>query len=129
MIISPSSNFILINLSQCIHDCKFFNMIKGRSNARIIGVKSKTKYNIKNAQTSTSYLIATTQIVHVNYSVANIYLFQVYNRNTRKRCEIYSKLTIKTPERLHLRRSGVFIDNFEHILHLFLVFLLFILIK
>ena len=30
---------------------------------------------------------------------ANIYLFKVNNRNTRKRCEICSKLTIKTPER------------------------------
>ena len=47
--------------------------------------------------------------------------FKRNNRNARKRCEICSKLTIKTPER---RRSGVFIVNFEHILHLFLVFLL-----
>ena len=39
-------------------------------------------------------------------------------------CEICSKLTIKTPERCHWRRSGVFIVNFEHISHLFLVFLL-----
>ena len=30
---------------------------------------------------------------------ANIYLFKVNNRNTRKRFEICSKLTIKTPER------------------------------
>ena len=30
---------------------------------------------------------------------ANIYLFKVNNRNTRKRCEICSKLTIKTPDR------------------------------
>ena len=29
----------------------------------------------------------------------NIYLFKVNNRNTRKKCEIYSKLTTKTPER------------------------------
>ena len=29
----------------------------------------------------------------------NIYLFKVSNKNTRKRCEICSKLTIKTPER------------------------------
>ena len=31
--------------------------------------------------------------------VANIYLFKVNNRNTKKRCEICSELTIKTPER------------------------------
>ena len=55
---------------------------------------------------------------------ANIYLFKVNNKNTRKRCEICSKLTIKTPERRQWRRSGVFIVNFEHISHLVLVFLL-----
>ena len=41
-------------------------------------------------------------------------MFKVKNRNTRKRCKICSKLTIKTPERRHGRRSGVFIVNFEH---------------
>ena len=30
---------------------------------------------------------------------AKIYLFKFNNRNTRKRCEVCSKLTIKTPER------------------------------
>ena len=55
---------------------------------------------------------------------AGIYLFKVNNRNTRTRCEIYSKLTINTPERRQWRRSGVFIVNFEHISHLVLVFLL-----
>ena len=29
------------------------------------------------------------------------------------------KVNNKTPERCHLRRSGVFIVNFEHISHLF----------
>ena len=47
-------------------------------------------------------------------------MFKVNNRAARTRCEICSKLTIKTPE----RRSGVFIVNFEHISHRFLVFLL-----
>ena len=42
---------------------------------------------------------------------ANIYLFKVDNRNTRKKCEICSKLTIKTP--------GDFIVNFEYISQLF----------
>ena len=45
----------------------------------------------------------------------NIYLFKVNNNNARKRCKICSKLTMKTPERRHWRRSGVFIVNFEHI--------------
>ena len=43
---------------------------------------------------------------------ANIFLFKVSNGNTRKRCEVYSKLTIKALE----RRQG-------HISHLLLVFL------
>ena len=55
---------------------------------------------------------------------AYIYLFKVSNRNARKSYEICSKLTIKTPELRHGRCPGVFIVNFEHILHLFLVFLL-----
>ena len=55
------------------------------------------------------------------YIPSNIYLFKVNNRNTRKRCEICAKLTIKTQERRH---SGVFIVNFEHISNFFLVFLL-----
>ena len=58
---------------------------------------------------------------------ANICLFKVNNRNTKKWCAIRSKLTTKTPERRHYRqwhRSGVFIINLEHISHLFLVFLL-----
>ena len=53
-----------------------------------------------------------------------IYLLKVKNRNTRTRCEICSKLTIKTPERRQWSRFGVFIVNFEHISHLVLVFLL-----
>ena len=35
------------------------------------------------------------------YTPANIYFLKVNNRNTRKRCGIYSKLTIKTLERGH----------------------------
>ena len=50
-------------------------------------------------------------------------MFKVNNKNTRTRCEICSKLTIKTPERQHLRRSGVFIVNFEDVFYLVLVFI------
>ena len=57
--------------------------------------------------------------VHIPASTS---LFKV--NNTRKRCKICSKLTIKTLEERQLRRSGIFIVNFEYILHLFLVFLL-----
>ena len=67
-------------------------------------------------------------------------MFKVKHRKTKARCEICSKLTIKTPERRQIssvivtkspvtiteeirRCSGVFIVNFEHISHLVPVFL------
>ena len=37
----------------------------------------------------------------VRTNPANIYFFKVNNRNTRKRCEICSKFTIKKPQRRH----------------------------
>ena len=40
-------------------------------------------------------------------------MFKVNSRNTRTRCETFSKLTIKAPEGRLWRRSGVFIVNFE----------------
>ena len=46
----------------------------------------------------------------------NIYLFKL-SRNTRKRCEISTKLAIKAPERRHWSRSGVIIVGFEHTSH------------
>ena len=49
---------------------------------------------------------------------ASQYLFKVNNRNTRIRCDIYSKLTLKTHERRNWHCSGVVIVNFEHMLHL-----------
>ena len=51
-----------------------------------------------------------------SYPAAN-YIFKVSKRNTRTRCELYSKLTIKTLL-LSLLLSFVFTVNFEHILHL-----------
>ena len=54
---------------------------------------------------------------------------KVSKRSTGTKCEVCSKLTIKTPERRHCRRSGVFIVNFDHVSHLVLVFLLFTLNK
>ena len=54
----------------------------------------------------------------------NIYLFKVSHRKNRKGCEICSKLTIQTAEQCQSRCSCIFIVNFEHISHLFLVFLL-----
>ena len=60
-------------------------------------------------------------------------MFKVNNKNTRTRCEIFSKLTIKIPEicseltikipeRRQWHRCAIFIVNFEHISHLALEF-------
>ena len=49
---------------------------------------------------------------------AGNYMFKVSTRKGRTRCEIYSRLTIKAPER------RIFIFKFENIPHLVLVFLL-----
>ena len=52
---------------------------------------------------------------------ANIYLFKGNNRNTNKRCEIYSQLTMKTPERSHLLSLSLTLNTIQIF---FLVFLL-----
>ena len=63
------------------------------------------------------------KVVVPPYAVGN-YMFKFNNRNTRARGEIYSKFTIKTPERRQWRRSSVFIVKFEYTSLLALVFLL-----
>ena len=52
--------------------------------------------------------------IMIRHIPIGIYLLKVNDRNTRKRFEICSKLTKKTPERCHWRRSSVFIVKFEH---------------
>ena len=44
---------------------------------------------------------------------AGNYMFKVHNRNTRTRCDICSKSTLKIPERRHWRCSGIFIVNLD----------------
>ena len=60
----------------------------------------------------------------INSYPSKIYLFKFKNRNNRKRYKICPKLTIKTRQWF---RYGVFIDDLEHILHLFSVFFFFFL--
>ena len=38
------------------------------------------------------------KLINLNSIPVNIYLFKVNNKNTRKRCEMCLKFTIKTPE-------------------------------
>ena len=54
--------------------------------------------------------------------------FQTEQYKHYKRCKIYSKLTIKTPEQRELNGSGVLIVKFEQTSYLSLVFLLLTLI-
>ena len=62
-------------------------------------------------------------VIQLKTIPSNIYLFKVNKSYFRKRCELCSKLIIKTPKRRQWRCSGVFIVNFEHISHFFLLFL------
>ena len=57
----------------------------------------------------------------VNSNPINNYLLKVNSGNPWIISEICSKLTIKTPERRHLKRSSVFTLNFEQIPLIFLV--------
>ena len=52
---------------------------------------------------------------HEKSSLTNTFPLKVNNRNTKKKCEICSKLTIETPEQC----STACIVNFGHISHLF----------
>ena len=104
--------------------------MENRKNIKLIGknVFESTGFHI------TRTLFITTQVYRVISTIrknlvniiipAGIYLFKVNSRNTTARCEICSKLTIKTRERWQWHRSGVLIVNFEHISHLVLVLLL-----
>ena len=46
-----------------------------------------------------NYLWELLELQHKTWSPAGNYMFKVNNRNTRTRCEISSKPTVKTPER------------------------------
>ena len=80
----------------------------------------------RNVNVFTCFLKEIINTIRMNLCSINptpTYLFKVSNRGTRKRREIGSKLVIETSERRQWRRSDVFINNFEHVPHLFQVFL------
>ena len=57
-------------------------------------------------------------LIEKSSNPAGNYMFKVNNRNTRTRCEICSKLIIKTPERRHcllVPCSSVSIVNFDQV--------------
>ena len=45
------------------------------------------------------------------------------------RCNLYSKLTIKSPERRHCRCSAVLIVDFKNVSHFFLMFLVILIVE
>ena len=55
-------------------------------------------------------IITKTKFANLSTSPAGIYLLKVNNKNTRTRCEICSKLTIKIPER---RQAKIIYLTFE----------------
>ena len=69
------------------------------------------------------HLLEKKRRIHISLYQAGNFVFKVNSRNTRKRCEICSELTIKTPERRQWIMNNIV--NFEHISHLVLVFYLF----
>ena len=67
---------------------------------------------------NSSNIAANNRLTEITQNVrhpAGKYMFKVNCRRTRTRCEICSKLTIKTLERPQWRCSGVFIVNFEQV--------------
>ena len=82
-------------------------------------------WNMYNKASAHLYTLRNNICTIKNNSPTNNHLMIVNNSYTRKRCEICSTLTIKTPECC----STIFIVNFEHISHFFLLFLLFTLNK
>ena len=105
--ISKRTTFFFAILCLQCSDCQI------RNNKKRSDLDAIFKYTVK---------ISATNITFVDPVV--IYLLKGNNWNTRTRCEICSKLPIKTAEQRHRRRSGAFIVNLKHILLLALVFLL-----
>ena len=64
------------------------------------------------------------KVISSEHTLGGSYLFKVNNASTKTIMHIASKLTMKTAKHRQRRRFGVINANFEHILHLFIVFLL-----
>ena len=105
--------------------CKIFNVFHHFADTRSFWVSCKHfAYPYQFSWTSESTFNPQKFSWSQRHYPAGIYLVKVNNREFRTRCEICWKFTIKTPKWRHWCRSGVFINNFEHISHLALVFLL-----
>ena len=87
-------------------DCSYFvnqfNWLSGINKSAWMILNQKTMFS-----KALYYEDLSNNSLHLILNPANIYLFKVNNRSTRKRCEICSKLTIKTPERCQWRNCRV----------------------
>ena len=81
---------------------------------------------IRNVRNKAFFLweISSDYAVLYSSSLANKYMPKVSNRNTRIRSKTCSKLSKKKSLRRHWYRSVGFTVNFEHIIHLILVYIL-----
>ena len=115
------NSIILIIEVYCIIRQTFITII---DHAKFPGLKKSTsKITTTTRVLQNKVKDTNTRLEHVwSFLPAGIYLFKFNKGNTRTMCEICPKFIIKAPERRHWRRSGVSIVNFEHMLHLFLVF-------
>ena len=101
----------IINISHNLIDNAIY---KYKTNPNVIAIKTHmngthssfsfqtvTKENtaklIKKLNNKKAFQSTDIPITDIPTNPANICLFQINNRNTRKRCEMCSKLTIKTP--------------------------------
>ena len=72
-----------------------------------VEILSKNGWNLKPSNVKTIDILKSS-------NRANKYMLKVHNWSTKRRWEICSKLAIKTPDRRHWPRSGVFIVNFTY---------------
>ena len=75
-------------------------------------------YKILNVCLTILWTASVLRLIKCFLDKVSIYLFKVNHENPRAICETYSELTIITPQRPKGRRSGVFIVNFEQVLHI-----------
>ena len=93
-------HFIFLNQTPCgFHLAEMFYIVK---------ILSRNRQNLKPSN------LKTIEIWKRSHR-ANKYTLKVRNGNTRRRWEICSQLTIKTPELRHRPRSNVFIVIFTYL--------------
>ena len=73
----------------------FFGIISFTRSIMEVTIKFKMLYQLENLQKRKKINMVSNTVQEITCP-ANIYLFKFNNKNTRKSCEIWSKLTIKT---------------------------------